>query len=487
MTVVVDTRRIAHDRAVPLNQRLARVALLLFALDSAVILGATALGWHIRGVTSFLTQVEIPEHWSDGLNAWVALIWIGCLASRSAYRRTSLGSGYDEYRAVTVGSLMALMLIGSTAFMFHNPLSRGFLLITIAIGTPSLLLSRYAVRKVIHALRRRGHLRSRVIAVCEPGALSEVTATLDRMDHVGYSVVGTCAPGGSTMRDLDRPIPCYGNVDDVLSACQEAGADTVLVAGGGYTTSQALRRVGWALEGQNIDLIVVPSLIDVAGPRIHMRQIGGLPLVHVQEPQVGRAGGWLKRTFDFVIAAALTVLVSPLMVLIAIVVKLQDGGPVFFRQERSGQHAQRFLMTKFRSMVPDAEVRLEEFLHETNAGEVLFKLKEDPRVTRFGRFIRRYSLDELPQLFDVLRGDMSLVGPRPPLPREVEQYPADMNRRLLVRPGLTGLWQVSGRSDLSFEEAVRMDLYYVDNWSITGDVIIMLKTVRAVLFARGAY
>ena len=472
----------------PLNQRLTRVALLLVVQDALIVLAATVVGWNVRGSIGFFpTPVGEPVVWGDGLNAWVSVIWLGCLASRSAYRRTSLGSGFDEYRAVIVGSLLTLGMVGTAAFMFKDPLSRGYLLIAIALGTPALLLGRYAVRKTIHALRRHGRLRSRVIAVCDPSVLTEVMATLDRLEHLGFSVVGTCTPGGSVNRDLERGVPCYGGVDDVVDACREADADTVLVAGGGYTTSQALRRIGWALEGQNIDLIVVPSLIDVAGPRIHMRQIGGLPLVHVQEPQVGRAGGWLKRCFDLVTATLLLVFLSPLMLLIALLVKLQDGGPVFFRQERSGRHGQRFPMTKFRSMVPDAEALLPEVLKHNDVDAVLFKVKDDPRVTRLGRILRRYSIDELPQLFDVLRGDMSMVGPRPPLPREVEQYPADMNRRLLVRPGLTGLWQVSGRSDLSFEEAVRMDLYYVDNWSITGDVLIMLKTIRAVLSPRGAY
>jgi exopolysaccharide biosynthesis polyprenyl glycosylphosphotransferase len=326
-----------------------------------------------------------------------------------------------------------------------------------------------------------------VIAVCQPSALHELMSTLDRLAHVGYQVVGTCVPEVDSRRDLDLPVPCYGGVDDVVTACEEAGADLVIVGGGGYSTSQALRRIGWALEGRRIDLLVVPGLVDVAGPRIHMRHLSGLPLVHIEEPQVSRAGGLAKRAFDVAVAGLALVVISPLMLAIALGIKLQDRGPVLYRQERSGRNGTPFTMTKFRSMVVGADRRLAEVADFNDVDDVLFKMRRDPRVTWLGRFLRRFSLDELPQLVDVLRGQMSLVGPRPPLPAEVELYPADMHRRLLVRPGLTGLWQVSGRSDLSFDEAVRMDLYYVDNWSITGDLIILLKTARAVLLGQGAY
>jgi len=336
-------------------------------------------------------------------------------------------------------------------------------------------------------LRRHGHLRGRVLAVCTPGALHELIETLGRLDHIGYTVVGTCIPDPQAHRALDLPVPCYGGIDDIASACDEVDADTVIVAGGGYPTSWALRRVGWALQGKNIDLVLVPSLIDVAGPRISYRHVSGIPLVFVDEPHSDRASGLAKRAFDLGVASLMLVALSPLMLAIAALIKLQDGGPVLYRQERSGRGGERFLMTKFRSMIVDADQRIDDLIDFNNADDVLFKMHNDPRVTRVGRMLRRYSLDEIPQLFNVLSGHMSLVGPRPPLPREVEQYPADMNRRLLVRPGLTGLWQVSGRSNLSFDEAVRLDLSYVDNWSITGDVIIMLKTVRAVLFGHGAY
>jgi exopolysaccharide biosynthesis polyprenyl glycosylphosphotransferase len=218
-----------------------------------------------------------------------------------------------------------------------------------------------------------------------------------------------------------------------------------------------------------------------------MRPVAGLPLLHVEQPQTGEAGGLSKRLFDLVTATTGLVVLSPLLLLLALAVKLQDGGPVLFRQARVGRNGETFHMLKFRSMVVDAEARLAELRERNDFDDVLFKMKQDPRVTRLGRFLRKYSLDELPQLANVVRGEMSMVGPRPPLPAEVDRYGRDVHRRLLVRPGITGLWQVSGRSGLSWDESVRLDLYYVDNWSMVSDLVIIAKTVKAVLRSHGAY
>jgi exopolysaccharide biosynthesis polyprenyl glycosylphosphotransferase len=327
----------------------------------------------------------------------------------------------------------------------------------------------------------------RVLAVGGPSGINEVADALRRDRYVGYEVVGACLPSGIAVEPDRYPVPVVGMVGDTRRLCDELGADTVLVARGGFDSALELRRIAWELEGSNIDLVVVPSLTDVAGPRIHMRPVAGLPLLHVEQPQAGNASGVSKRLFDLVFASAALMVLSPLLLVVAVLVKLQDGGPVLFRQSRVGRTGQRFGMIKFRSMVMDAEERLAELAAANEADGVLFKMKEDPRITPVGRFLRRYSVDELPQLFNVIRGEMSLVGPRPPLPSEVDQYAIDVHRRLLVRPGLTGLWQVSGRSGLSWDEAVRLDLYYVDNWSMTTDLVIVAKTVRAVLGKTGAY
>jgi exopolysaccharide biosynthesis polyprenyl glycosylphosphotransferase len=244
----------------------------------------------------------------------------------------------------------------------------------------------------------------------------------------------------------------------------------------------------WALEERRVQVIVVPSLTDVSEDRIRVRPVAGLPLVHLERPQSQQAGRWLKRSFDVIGSAALLVFASPVLLAVALAVRFHDGGPVLFRQTRVGRDGREFECLKFRSMEVNAEQRLDALNALRDGGNtVLFKMVEDPRITRPGRIIRRFSLDELPQLWNVLQGDMSLVGPRPPLPHEVEQYHSDVMRRLRVRPGMTGLWQVSGRSDLSWEETVRLDLYYVDNWSMVQDLAILARTLQAVLGSRGAY
>lgn len=368
----------------------------------------------------------------------------------------------------------------------RDRISRGFVGLAFGLGTLLLLGERYAVRKVLHRLRVAGRLQHRVVVVGNPVAASELVEVLHRESYAGYRVVAACAPEPDMTNPVAFPVPLLGRVADARAVCEEIGADTVLVAAG-TSSSDDLRRIAWDLEGSSIDLVVVPSLTDVAGPRIHMRPVAGLPLLHVEEPQADEAGGIAKRAFDLFVAVLALVVLSSLFLAVAVAVRATDGGPVFFRQRRVGRNGEQFDMLNFRSMVVDAEQQLASLTALNESSGVLFKLRQDPRVTRVGRYLRRLSLDELPQLWNVLRGDMSLVGPRPPLPSEVARYESDVRRRLLVRSGMTGLWQVSGRSELSWKDSVRLDLYYVDNWSMVSDLVIMAKTVRAVLAARGAY
>ncbi|BCW46659.1 hypothetical protein StoSoilB5_38430 [Arthrobacter sp. StoSoilB5] len=232
---------------------------------------------------------------------------------------------------------------------------------------------------------------------------------------------------------------------------------------------------------------MAPALTDIAGPRIHTQQVAGLPLIHVTTPTLEGGQRVAKRLFDIFVSGFLIIVTAPLMGLIALLVKADSKGPVLFKQARVGMEGSLFQMVKFRSMVVDAEARLSDLQHRNEGKGLLFKIRDDPRITRVGSALRKYSLDELPQLFNIFAGSMSLVGPRPPLPREVEAYEHDVRRRLLVKPGLTGLWQVSGRSNLSWQDSVRLDLYYVENWSLAGDLVIILRTARAVFHSTGAY
>jgi exopolysaccharide biosynthesis polyprenyl glycosylphosphotransferase len=285
-----------------------------------------------------------------------------------------------------------------------------------------------------------------------------------------------------------RGVPVVGTTGATAESVIAEKADLVVFTEGAFPSAVDFRRIAWDLEGHHVQMAVVPSLSDISSGRMAMRPVGGLPLVHVEQPQSLGASRGLKRAFDFIGATLLLLLAAPVMIIVATATKLQDGGPILFRQTRVGRDGELFECLKFRSMVTDAEARLPGITHlNHNTDGVLFKAQADPRITRVGAFIRRYSIDELPQLINVVGGDMSLVGPRPALPAEVRRYAPDVQRRLHVRPGMTGLWQVSGRSDLSWDDTVRLDLYYVDNWSIVQDLSIMAKTIHAVLTSRGAY
>jgi exopolysaccharide biosynthesis polyprenyl glycosylphosphotransferase len=277
------------------------------------------------------------------------------------------------------------------------------------------------------------------------------------------------------------------SVDLVLDAIDRSGADTVAISSGGELDPTFLRHLGWALSAREVGMIMAPALTDISGPRIHMQPVAGLPLIHVTTPKLEGMKAIAKRVFDLVTASLLLLILAIPMAIVALLVRLDSPGPALFFQERVGKRGEPFKMIKFRSMRTDAEALLVNLQEQSEGNGVLFKMKKDPRVTRVGSWIRRFSLDELPQLFNVLNGTMSLVGPRPPLSREVALYDNFAHRRLLVKPGITGLWQVSGRSDLSWEESIRLDLYYVENWSLAQDLLILAKTARAVVGKDGAY
>jgi len=301
-------------------------------------------------------------------------------------------------------------------------------------------------------------------------------------------VVGACLASGDGSQLVSHGVPLLGQLDDVATAVRRSGADTVAVTSSAELDPTRLRRLAWELEGTATDLVVAPGLMEVAGPRLHIRPVTGLPLLHVEEPEFAGVRRLIKAAADRTVVAAALVLMAPVFLVIAAGVRLTSPGPVIFRQTRIGKNGREFTMLKFRSMYVDAEARRAELdsLNERSEG-LLFKMKDDPRITRFGKVLRTFSLDELPQLANVLSGHMSLVGPRPPLPSEVALYDDDVRRRLLVKPGLTGLWQISGRSDLTWDESVRLDLRYVENWSLSLDLLILYKTAFVVARSAGAY
>jgi exopolysaccharide biosynthesis polyprenyl glycosylphosphotransferase len=373
-------------------------------------------------------------------------------------------------------------------------LARGFVLVALPATLVLGLWARYVARKLLHRVRRHGSALSRVVVIGTPAQAVELARATMRDSHAGLRVVGACLtnayPDDAAMAQLRAlGIVALGQLDDVVDVVSRLGADTVAVTGSAELGPAKLRWISWQLEGTGVDLIVSPGLIEVAGTRLHVRPLlSMLPLLLVEAPRFSGFHRLLKSGFDRCASALALVVLAPLFVMITVSIRLTSCGPAFFRQTRVGRDGTTFVMIKFRSMFVDAEDRLEEMsaLNDVPDGP-LFKVRNDPRITPIGRVLRRFSIDELPQLLNVLRGSMSLVGPRPPLPREVASYDDDVRRRLLVKPGVTGLWQVSGRSDLSWEESVGLDLRYVENWSLTADIFILWKTARVVFRGNGAY
>jgi exopolysaccharide biosynthesis polyprenyl glycosylphosphotransferase len=428
--------------------------------------------------------------------AWISValvvVWWFMLGAWNSRQSRILGSGPDEYKRVAAASLWLFGLVAIVSYVFRVDTARGYVGVALPVGLLGLLMGRWLIRQHLNVNRQRGHSMSRLLLLGGPSAVAHLAASLDRAKHAGYLPIAAYIPGSHGGPDFEPEsgLPVLGYKPDALSiieAIEACGADAVAVSAGVQLHPQTLRHLGWDLASRNVGLIMAPALTDIAGPRIHTQQVAGLPLIHVTTPTLEGGQRVAKRLFDVSISGLLLLAASPVMVVVAILVKLDSRGPVLFKQERVGIEGKPFGMLKFRSMVVDAEERLAQLTHRNEGSGVLFKMKNDPRVTRIGGLLRKYSLDELPQLINILAGSMSLVGPRPPLPREVEAYEHDVRRRLLVKPGLTGLWQVSGRSNLSWQDSVRLDLYYVENWSLAGDLLIILRTVRAVFRSTGAY
>lgn len=424
------------------------------------------------------------SYWLFSGGLVLAWMWVLALVDSRSYR--TVGTGNAEYVRVVDSSLRLFGAIAIIAFLTRVDVARGYLLIALPLGIVALLLTRWLWRQWLIAQRMRGNYSARMILVGSVDSVTQVARELQRAPRAGYTVVGACTPSG-TVGDVvpGTSIPMMGSVNAVDRAMELTGADTVAVTSTDELPPDKVKQISWGLQAGRQHLVLAPSIIDIAGPRLHTRPVAGLPLIHVETPRFSKGQLFLKRLLDCSATLVGIILLSPLLAFLAISIRLSSEGPVLFRQTRIGRGGKEFTMLKFRSMVTNAEELLEELQREReengldSGNEVMFKMKNDPRVTPIGRIMRRYSLDELPQLLNVLGGSMSLVGPRPPLPKEVELYASHVHRRFLVKPGITGLWQVSGRSSLSWEDTVRLDLSYVENWTMLGDFAILFKTAKA--------
>lgn len=471
-----------------------RYARWLFWMDlSAVVLAVGFAQW-IRfgsskdgGYLGLLHEVTYLE-----ISIAIAAIWTAVLAINHSRSPRVIGSGVEEYRRVWLATISVFGGVAIVSMLFKLEIARGYLMVALPSGLALLFLFRWAARRVIvRARKNMGRCITRLLVVGSPRAVRDLTVALSREPWSGYDVVGACIPGPHGRTEIGVPgigtIPVFGDETVVAAAVGISDSHAVAVAATEQFHGKGLRDLSWELESLDIDLLVAPGVIDVAGPRLHMRPVAGLPLIHVEKPQYHGAKQFQKRTFDFGFSAAALLFGLPLLLMIAVAVKLSSKGPVLYRQQRIGLDGRPFEMIKFRTMVVGADSMVDDLADLNEGRGVLFKIRKDPRVTPIGRFLRKYSLDELPQFLNVLMGQMSVVGPRPPLASEVEEYDHDTMRRLLVRPGITGLWQVSGRSDLSWEDSVRLDLFYVENWSMMADLLIALKTLRVVINHSGAY
>jgi exopolysaccharide biosynthesis polyprenyl glycosylphosphotransferase len=453
-------------------------------VDLAIILGSTLLALHVR----FGNEQEAIHGLSYALLSILLVpVWLAALVAARAYELRFLGTGADEFKRVTSASLRLMAVMAIVAYTFQLDLARGYVAIALPVGTMLLLLGRYGQRRWLHARRWRGKSLRRAVVVGGLDGIHDLATQLADFPYVGYTLVGACLPAPHEALALPN-VPVLGSLSQVMSAVAEADADTVIVTAGPGMSPAVLRRLSWEIEGTGTSLVVAPALLDVAGPRISVRPVAGLPLLHVEEPELSGVRQVVKAVVEWLFATIAFLLLLPMLVVIAILVRIDSHGAPLFRQTRVGKAGREFTVYKMRTMRADAESLLESLREQNEAADgLLFKMREDPRITRVGKHLRKWSLDELPQLWNVVRGDMALVGPRPPLPGEVAQYGAEVARRLLVRPGITGLWQVSGRSNLSWDDSVRLDLYYVENWSLSLDLMIVWKTFFAIFRKDGAF
>jgi exopolysaccharide biosynthesis polyprenyl glycosylphosphotransferase len=452
----------------------------MVAVDAAcgLLAGLAALLGRFPGAWHPLLYVAVT--------AGLPLVWVAWVAMLGGYDPRFIGLGSEEFRRIINSAISLTAGIAIVSYAFRLDVARGYVLIAL----PGLCVvdatARYLMRKRLHRQREGGCFMRRVTAVGHADAVADLIVRLRREPYYGLEVVNACLAENSGLEEI-AGVPVAGGLSDAALVAGQSGANTVAVLACPEMDGVALRRLAWELEKEGTDLFVAPALLDVAGPRTTIRAVAGLPLLHVDHADLSGAKWTIKSFFDKALATAALCILSPLLAFIAIEIMLHDGGPVLFTQTRIGKDGKPFTVLKFRTMVPDAELHKEAIAALDEGDGLLFKVRKDPRVTATGAWLRRWSFDELPQLFNVLFGEMSIVGPRPPLPAEAAGYGLDVRRRLVVKPGMTGLWQVSGRSDLSRDDAVRLDLRYVENWSFALDLQVLWKTSAAVVKGRGAY
>lgn len=423
----------------------------------------------------------------------LAAVWLITLGLQQSWDLSLVGVGTEEYRRVVTATAWVFGIIAAAGLVLQEQMARGYLVIALPVGLVGLLAGRHLLRRNLARKRVRGEFTNQVVVLGKRDSIVSLCNSLDRSKSAGYRVIGACVPNfdgdmGVELKTRAGRVPVLGDEGCVEEALRLTNADALAVAAVEHLGHERMRRLAWRLDALRVDMIVVPGMTDIAGPRLKVLPIDNLPLFHIARPRHDSPSRYGKRLFDLAFGSVALLLLFPVMIAAAVAIKFDDGGPLFFRQERVGQHGMRFRILKFRTMFVDSDVtKGTEQAASGRSDAIFYKSASDSRVTRVGRFLRRTSIDEVPQLFNVLAGSMSIVGPRPLVPGEGNSVEHFIERRALVKPGMTGLWQISGRSDVSAEERIRLDHSYVDNWSCVQDVVIVWRTVRAVIKRQGAY
>ncbi|KQR05991.1 sugar transferase [Arthrobacter sp. Leaf145] len=461
-------------------------------VDAGVIIWAVIGAYGVRFGFTDLTDGRTRDFDYVVLSVGLVIAWWVMLEFWGSREAKAFGAGAEEYKRVISASAWLFGFVAVLSYALRIDTARGYVGLAFPAGALGLLAARWLIRQHLSMERKRGLSNARVLIVGSPHSAQHLVQSLKGAPAAGYLPVAAHLPGANQESESAKQltVPITGVQDDfdsIIAAIIRTQVDAVAISAGVNLHPRDLRRLGWELAARDIGMILAPALTDVAGPRIHTQPVAGLPLIHVSTPRLTGGKKVAKRTFDIIIAGLLTLCLSPVFAVLALLVKVTSPGPVFYRQERIGLHGTTFNMLKFRSMRVNADEELEALLKaQGTSDKPLFKVENDPRITGIGRILRKYSLDELPQLLNVLGGSMSLVGPRPQRHGEVALYDDAAHRRLYVSPGMSGLWQVSGRSNLSWEESIRLDLYYVENWSLMGDVVILFRTFKAVFASTGA-
>ena len=436
-------------------------------------------------VTLILT-LRFPQTWQGELSAYeirniflallVLFSWLFFLWFNGSRDTNILGFGADEYKRLINATLFSFTSIAFISYIFKLEISRAFILLVFPFGLITLFVSRRMLRRRLLKARSEGRYLSKVLLL-HSGENDPVESRLSIASHAGFDVVYKVQTLEGSKLDFKQ----------IVAKAIDNNCDQIMVGQSAIISAAELRKLGWALEETSIDLIVAPAVTEIAGPRLKVSNVEGLPLLHLEQPVFSGVSRVTKRLLDLVLSVIGLIVISPFLLIVVLMIKFYDRGSIFYTQKRIGQNNKEFSVYKFRTMYEGSHEQRGKVMAETNKDPRLAKDPQDPRVTKPGLFLRRWSIDEIPQIINVLKGEMSLVGPRPPLAEEVNQYEKSEKRRLLVKPGLTGLWQVSGRSELDWEDAVRLDLYYVENWSLTLDILIIIRTAAAVWRGEGAY